>query len=56
MAEQEQGADRPRDPLDEKTWKELVACLSTIKHGSVTLVIQNSQIIQIEKNEKLRLV
>jgi hypothetical protein len=56
MTEQKTGVDKLPAPLDEKTWKELVSCLSSIRHGSVTLIIQNSQITQIEKNEKLRLI
>jgi hypothetical protein len=42
--------------LDEKVFKELLAILSTLRFGSVTLVIQNGKVIQIEKNEKFRLV
>ncbi|MDR0722585.1 MAG: YezD family protein [Treponema sp.] len=30
--------------------------LSTVKHGSVTLIIQNGKVVQIEKNEKFRFV
>lgn len=29
--------------------------LNTVSHGSITLVIQNSYVVQIEKNEKIRL-
>ena len=29
--------------------------LSTVSHGSITLVIQNSYVVQIEKKEKIRL-
>jgi hypothetical protein len=41
--------------LDEKVFKELIAILSTLQFGSVTLIIQNGKVIQIEKNEKFRL-
>jgi len=30
--------------------------LQDVKFGSVTLVVQNGKVIQIEKNEKVRLV
>jgi hypothetical protein len=30
--------------------------VSSVKFGSVTLIIQNGKVIQIEKNEKIRLV
>jgi hypothetical protein len=42
--------------LGEKVFKDLIAILSTLQFGSVTLVIQNGKVIQIEKNEKFRLV
>jgi hypothetical protein len=42
--------------LGEKVFKDLVVILSTLQFGSVTLVIQNGKVIQIEKNEKIRLV
>ncbi|MFL6562898.1 MAG: YezD family protein [Bacillus sp. (in: firmicutes)] len=29
--------------------------LATLKYGSITLVIQDGKIVQIEKNEKVRL-
>jgi hypothetical protein len=42
--------------LDEKVFRELITLLSTLQFGSVTLIIQNGKVIQIEKNEKFRLV
>ena len=39
----------------DKVKTQLEAILKTIKFGSVTLVIQDGKIIQIEKNEKIRL-
>jgi hypothetical protein len=52
--------DKDRDVLtnvlDEKILKNLVAILSTLQFGSVTLIIQNGKVVQIEKNEKFRLV
>jgi hypothetical protein len=44
------------EALDEKGLKELNLLLASLKHGSVTLIIQNGKVVQIEKNEKLRLV
>ena len=29
--------------------------LNTVSHGSITLVIQNAYVVQIEKKEKIRL-
>ncbi|EOR25954.1 YezD family protein [Cytobacillus oceanisediminis] len=39
----------------DKVKTQLEAILKTMKFGSVTLVIQDGKIIQIEKNEKIRL-
>ncbi|GLC89722.1 YezD family protein [Lysinibacillus piscis] len=29
--------------------------LTTLQHGSITLIVQNSYVVQIDKNEKIRL-
>lgn len=29
--------------------------LTTVRHGSITLIVQNSYVVQIEKKEKIRL-
>ncbi|MCJ7841198.1 YezD family protein [Lederbergia sp. NSJ-179] len=29
--------------------------LSTMKYGSITLIVQDQHVVQIEKNEKIRL-
>ncbi|NSL52235.1 YezD family protein [Calidifontibacillus erzurumensis] len=36
--------------------KHLERMLSSLKYGSITLVVQDEKIVQIEKNEKVRLV
>jgi len=38
-----------------KVKSQLEEILKTMKFGSVTLVVQDGKIIQIEKNEKIRL-
>jgi hypothetical protein len=35
--------------------KRLAEILSTVRHGSVTLIVQNGKVVQIERNEKIRL-
>ncbi|HVJ49432.1 MAG TPA: YezD family protein [Desulfitobacterium sp.] len=35
--------------------KELLMIIKTVKHGSITLIIQDGLVIQIDKNEKFRL-
>jgi hypothetical protein len=42
--------------LGEKVLRDLVAILSALQFGSVTLIVQNGKVVQIEKNEKFRLV
>lgn len=34
---------------------ELIKIIHTVKHGSVTVIIQDGKIVQIEKNEKVRI-
>jgi hypothetical protein len=43
-------------PLNEADLKQLIEILSSLKFGSVTLIVQDGRIVQIEKNEKIRLV
>jgi hypothetical protein len=40
--------------LNEKMQKELNEILGSLRFGSVTLVVQDGKVIQIEKNEKIR--
>lgn len=42
-------------PLSDKDFERLHKLLDSIKFGSVTLVIQEGKIVQMEKNEKVRL-
>ncbi len=42
-------------PISEEDLQKLRILLGKIGYGSVTLIIQNGKVIQIEKNEKLRL-
>ncbi len=39
----------------EELYKVLENMLETLKFGSITLVVQDGRIVQIEKNEKVRL-
>ncbi|WP_082380749.1 MULTISPECIES: YezD family protein [Bacillaceae] len=45
--------------LAQSEWEEVVThlerMLQSIKFGSITLVVQDGKVIQIEKNEKVRL-
>jgi hypothetical protein len=44
-----------KEVLTGKTRRELNDILGSIKYGSVTLIVQDGRVIQIEKNEKIRL-
>ncbi|OLO42791.1 hypothetical protein BTR23_01970 [Alkalihalophilus pseudofirmus] len=39
----------------EKVFEKIKLLLNDLKYGSITLVVQDEKIIQIEKNEKVRL-
>lgn len=41
--------------ISEENLKKLLDLLKFIKYGSVTLVVQDGVVVQIDKNEKLRL-
>jgi len=55
MAEQESGAEYKRDSISEQDLKKLLDLIETVRYGSITLVIQDGTVIQIERNEKIRL-
>lgn len=44
------------ESISEKDLNKLLDMLKVVKYGSVTLVIQDGKVVQIEKNEKVRLV
>lgn len=39
----------------EETLEKIKSTVASIKYGTVTLVIQDGHVVQIEKNEKIRL-
>ena len=47
--------DVKRDAISQKQLEEIKEIVASIKYGSVTLVIQDGVLLQIEKNEKIRL-
>lgn len=44
------------DTISEKNLNKLLNILKVVKYGSVTLIIQDGKVVQIDKNEKVRLV
>jgi hypothetical protein len=45
-----------RKSVTEDQLKVLLRSIDSIRYGSVVLVIQDSKLVQIEKNEKIRFV
>jgi hypothetical protein len=43
------------DNITEYTWDEVRASLRNLKYGSVTIIVQDGVIIQIDRTEKRRL-
>ena len=43
------------DKNNQEEVKKVLQMIETIKYGSVTVIIQDGKIVQIEKNEKLRI-
>ncbi|MCH3963672.1 MAG: YezD family protein [Clostridium sp.] len=42
--------------ISQENLDKLICMLSTIRYGSITLVVQDGKVVQIEKNEKVRLI
>ncbi|WP_153127151.1 YezD family protein [Peribacillus tepidiphilus] len=47
--------DEKKEDQLEQVIPKLRSMLNSMKYGSITLVIQDGKVIQLEKNEKLRL-
>jgi len=44
-----------KNNIEEKDVKKIIEFLETIQYGSVTVIVQDGKIMQIERNEKIRL-
>ncbi len=42
-------------PISPEDLKRLLEMVNSIRYGSITLLIQDCKVVQIEKNEKVRL-
>jgi len=51
------GAEKPNsvNVIEKHNLKKIIEFLETVQFGSVTIIIQNGKIMQIEKNEKIRM-
>ncbi len=52
---QEKDLNDKKFPIAMEDLKQLLEMVNSINYGSVTLLIQDRRVIQIEKNEKVRL-
>lgn len=52
----EEAANRKRTGISDRDLNKIVEYINQIKFGSVTIVIQDNRVIQIDKNEKIRLI
>lgn len=52
-----QNSNRPihKNVIQERDLKKIIELLETIQYGSITVIIQDGNILQIEKNEKIRM-
>ena len=48
-------AGKVKTQVTEEDLKKLLNYIGSIQYGSVTLVIQEGRVVQIEKNEKIKL-
>lgn len=55
MGKQQTEAKPEKDPISSEDLGRLLTLLKTIRFGSVTLIVQDGKVIQIDKNEKMRL-
>ncbi len=46
---------RKKEAVRQETMKTVLAVMDSISYGSVTLLIQDGKILEIEKKEKIRL-
>lgn len=49
------GPTNSKTPLSPEDLQRLLELIKTVKYGSITLVIQDGRVVQIVKNEKMRL-
>lgn len=46
---------KDRNVITQSDINKIVEFLETLKYGSVTVIVQDGKVIQIEKNEKVRI-
>jgi Uncharacterized small protein len=43
------------ESISNEDFKKLLNLMESVRYGSITLIIQDGKVVQIDKNEKLRL-
>lgn len=49
-------ADAKLDSQMRRTLREILRAVRSMKYGQVTIIVQDSKVVQIDKTEKVRLV
>ncbi len=49
-------SEKDKTPLSSKDIEQIRAMAESIKYGTITLVFQDGHLIQIERNEKIRML
>lgn len=53
--EENKGRESKKTAVKEKDIKKIIELIESVQYGSISIVIQDGYIVQIEKNEKLRM-
>ena len=56
MANRDNNCDRIHKSISEDNFRRLLDLIEDVQFGTITLVIQDRKVVQIDKNEKIRLV
>ncbi|EGD45860.1 Protein of unknown function DUF2292 [Ruminiclostridium papyrosolvens DSM 2782] len=54
MGQHQQSIEQSKVPISEQDIQKLYDMAKSIRYGSITLVFQDGNLIQLEKNEKVR--
>jgi hypothetical protein len=46
---------RPPTPEEDRVLREVLAAIRSVSHGTVTLIVQDSRVVQLDRTEKRRL-
>ncbi len=55
MSDAKSEEQRKKTDILERDLEQVIEMVQTVRYGSVTIIIQDHKIMQIEKNEKIRM-